>query len=178
MRLSLPTLGICAILVAEAAAFAYAIIPDVSSTYRAVLIDRTSACIPRSASGTFTPGTPIVLDRSTDRAALDAIRVCGFADPGSEGTATVGPEARLRLSHDGPLTLTIEARSLSDLPRIVHVAGSRLEVTGEFTALSIPLAVPSNGVTELEFRTEPPPGAVGAGWRGILVRSLRFDPAQ
>ena len=178
MRRSLPTLAIGAILVAEAAAFAYAIIPDVSPTYRAVLIDRTSACIPRSASGTFTPGTPIVLDRSADRAAFDAIRVCGFAEPGSKGTATIGPEARVRVSHDGPLRLTIEARSLSDLPRIVHIAGTRIEVPPNFEAISVPLAAPIDGVTELELRTEPPPGAVGAGWRGILIRLLRFDPAQ
>ena len=171
-------LGIGAILVAEAAAFAYAIVPDVTPTYRAVPIDRTSACIPKSATGTFTPGATIVLDRSGDRSAFEAVRVCGFTDPGSGGSATVGPEARLRLSHDGALTLTIEARSFSDLPRIVHVAGSRLEIPREFTALSIPLAAPSDGVTELEFRTEPLPGAIGARWRGILVRSLRFDPAQ
>lgn len=178
MKRSLATLGIGAILIAEAAAFAYAIVPDVSTTYRAVLIDRTSACVPKSASGTFAPSTPIVLDRSGDRAAFDAIRVCGFGDPGAEGTATVGPIARVRVSHIEPLTLTIEARSLSDSPRIVHLAGTRVEVPLDFTAISIPIAGPSEGFSELEFRTEPPPGAVGATWRGILIRSLRFDPTQ
>lgn len=177
MNRFLPILGIATIVIAEAAAFAYAIIPDVSPTYRAVLIDRTTACIPKPASGTFRSGTPIVLDRSGDRAAFDALNVCGFADPRSDGTATIGPEARLRLRHSTPVTLTIEARSVSDGPRIVHIAGRRIEVPQDFTTVTVPLITPPDGVTELELRTETPEGATGARWRGILIRSLRLDAA-
>lgn len=169
--------GLAALLVVEAGIGIFCIVPDVPPVYRAFLIERTSACVPADPPGTFTPGRSISFARSGDTALVEDILVCGLANATPDGTWTVGPEARLRFRHDGPLRITFEARA-ADIERSLRLStGDVFTIGPELSAYTVLLPPPLAGTSELVLHVDPLPTATDARWRGILIGSLRPDPA-
>ena len=92
---------------AEIIILALALNPNVNADYRAFYIDRTTTCLNRDATGSYTLGQTVSF-RSDGARQAASIKVCGWSGSAGDGTHSLGETSRLRLKMP-PLGLGLAA---------------------------------------------------------------------
>lgn len=80
----------------EIVILALALNPNVNADYRAFYIDRTTTCLNRDATGSYTLGQTVSF-RSDGAKRAASIKVCGWSGSAGDGTHSLGETSRLRL---------------------------------------------------------------------------------
>ncbi|GLS36611.1 hypothetical protein GCM10010869_22020 [Mesorhizobium tianshanense] len=80
----------------EIVILALALNPNVNADYRAYYIDRTTTCLNRDATGSYTLGQTVSF-RSDGAKQAASIKVCGWSGSAGDGTHSLGETSRLRL---------------------------------------------------------------------------------
>ncbi|WP_292450193.1 hypothetical protein [Mesorhizobium sp.] len=101
---------------------ALALNPNVNADYRAYYIDRTTTCLNRDATGSYTLGQTVSFRPDGAKQAA-GIRVCGWAGPVADGTHSLGETSRLRVEipplRNG-LTATLQMAAVIRPPQITQ----------------------------------------------------------
>lgn len=164
--------------------------PQVSDTYRAYYIDRTTTCLPQAVSATYTIGSELDFRSGGDD--TRELRPCGWDGPAGDGMHSIGTSSRLRFAVDTPqdLTLMLELTGVglagAAQQRVVISAGDtaigELLVTPDKTerfTLSIPAAAIEDGHLDLLLSY---PDAVNPGriantyWRSVKLTAASLTP--
>ncbi|TIO08316.1 hypothetical protein [Mesorhizobium sp.] len=106
----------------EIVILALALNPNVNADYRAYYIDRTTTCLNRDATGSYTLGETVSF-RSDGAKRAASIKVCGWSGSAGDGTHSLGETSRLRvrtpLLRNG-LTATLQMAAVIRPPRITQ----------------------------------------------------------
>lgn len=106
-----PAVVLAVLIAFEAAVLVMIATPNVSETYRAYFIERSTDCWPREVSGEIDLGERVWFLKADARAGARNLTVCGWMPAAGSGTWSIGPQARLRFDAGGatgPLRLQLD----------------------------------------------------------------------
>jgi hypothetical protein len=180
---------------AEIIILALALNPNVNADYRAFYIDRTTTCLNRDATGSYTVGQTVSF-RSDGAKQAASIKVCGWSGSAGDGTHSLGETSRLRLKMP-PLGLglaaTLQMAAVIRPPQItqrvvISVNGVRahaVTLSGKqprTVSFVIPPALGKADTLEIAFDyldgIPPTPAASNIYKRSIKLVSFRLDAIE
>ena len=179
----------------EIVILALALNPNVNADYRAFYIDRTTTCLNRDATGSYTLGQTVSF-RSDGAKQAASIKVCGWSGSAGDGTHSLGETSRLRLKMP-PLGLglaaTLQMAAVIRPPQItqrvvISVNGVRahaVTLSGKqprTVSFVIPPALGKADTLEIAFDyldgIPPTPAASNIYKRSIKLVSFRLDAIE
>lgn len=186
----LPYAGLALLAVGELALLGFAASADVSETYRAFYIDKSSSCLPQPVTGAFELGRPISAGLAT-LPEFDAVAICGVAYTGAEGTWMFGPEARFHFAvppGTQDLRFTLEGRRGHQRRLLVMANGTSVGMldndghADESYGFAVPRALlADDGALDVTLLIENPPeprNSVAARKFNFFIRSITLSLEQ
>jgi hypothetical protein len=180
---------------AEIIILALALNPNVNADYRAFYIDRTTTCLNRDATGSYTVGQTVSF-RSDGAKQAASIKVCGWSGSAGDGTHSLGETSRLRLKMP-PLGLglaaTLQMAAVIRPPQITQrvvisvngVQAHAVTLSGKqprTVSFVIPPALGKADTLEIAFDyldgIPPTPAASNIYKRSIKLVSFRLDAIE
>ena len=180
---------------AEIVILALALNPNVNADYRAFYIDRTTTCLNRDATGSYTLGQTVSF-RSDGAKQAASIKVCGWSGSAGDGTHSLGETSRLRLKMP-PLGLglaaTLQMAAVIRPPQITQrvvisvngVQAHAVTLSGKqprTVSFVIPPALGKADTLEIAFDyldgIPPTPAASNIYKRSIKLVSFRLDAIE